>query len=122
MAERISDVPDEADWPEIEEDLVPESEFMPDAGPFVEPFEHLHGARMTLGDELLRPTKVLTVAAARSLLRVADETDTPIDEGKRDTFERFAEGDVAGEQAALVDALGEMAAFVERHLTLGDDG
>jgi hypothetical protein len=120
MAERINEVPDDADWPEIEEDLVPESDFMEDAGPFAEPFEYLNAARMTLGEDLHRPTKLLAITAARTLLRVADETDTEIDPDDRATFEAIAEGEVPAEKQALVQTLGTLAAFTERNLTIGE--
>jgi len=121
MAERIADVPDEADWPELEEELVPESGFMPDAGPFETPFEYLHGARVTLNSDLVRPAQLLTITAARSILRVADETDTPIDPDEREAFEDLAAGEVSGDEDELVDVLARLAAFVERNLTLGED-
>lgn len=123
MAERIADIDDEGveDWPELEDELVPDDDLVPDAGPFKRPFAFLHGARVTMDSDLMLPTKVLTATAAKSILRVADETDTAIPDGDRELFERVARGDIAAEQLELVEALGEMTAFVERNLSLGDD-
>lgn len=121
MADRIADVDDTADWPDLEEDLVPEDSLVPDAGPFERPFEYLHGARVTLDSDLKRATKLLTATAARSLLRVADETDTPVSEDERAAFERVAAGDIPASEDALVEALGDLTAFVEQNITLGGD-
>lgn len=120
MARRIRDVPDEVDWPELEDDLVPEDSLVPDAGPFERPFEYLHGARVTLDSDLKLPTKLLAATSAKSVLRVADETETDISEAEREAFETIAAGDIETTEADLVEALGQLTAFVERNITLGE--
>lgn len=123
MARRIRDIDDEqVDWPELEEDLIPDDARVPDAGPFERPFEYLHGARVTLDSDLKLPTKLLTATAAKSVLRVAEETGTSIEASERETFERIAAGDIETSEDALVEALGELTSFVERNITLGEDG
>lgn len=123
MARRIKDIDDDGteDWPELEEDLIPDDPLVPDAGPFERPFEYLHGARVTLDSDLKLPTKLLAATAAKSVLRVADETDTPIDEDERESFEEIAAGGIETSEDALVEALGKLTAFVERNITLGED-
>jgi hypothetical protein len=121
MADRIADVPDDADWPEIEEDMVPDRDVVPDAGPFERPFEYLHGARVTLDSDLGSPTKLLAATAARSILRVADETDTGIDPAKRERFTAIANAELSTDEDDLVEALAELTAFVEAHISPPDE-
>lgn len=117
MAERISDVPDDADWPELEDEIIPEMDPVSDAGAFERPFAYLHGARATIEGDLLQPTKLLTVTAAKSVLRVAEATDTEIEAPKREHFERIANGEVATDRDELVEALAELTVFVEANMT-----
>jgi hypothetical protein len=123
VANRISDIDDDGieDWPELEEELVPDDTLVPDAGPFERPFQYLHGARVTLDSDLMLPTKMLAATSAKSVLRVAEQTGTEIPDKDREIFERVARGDIAAEEGALVEALGQLTSFVERNITLGDE-
>lgn len=125
MARRISEVPDDADWPELEEEMIPEVDPVPDAGgPFTICYEYLHGARATLDADVLAPTRLLTATAARSVLRVADEEDVEVPEDRRGDFEAYAAGDVPEDQDGLIEALTRLTAFVETqvHEAREDEG
>lgn len=123
MADRIADIDDDGveDWPELEEELVPETPLVPDAGPFKRSFEYLHGARVTLDSDLMLPTKMLAATSAKSVLRVAEETGKQIPEEEREAFEKIARGEIDASEGALVEALGRLSSFVERNITLGED-
>lgn len=124
MADRIADLPDdEVDWPDLEDDLIPEHDPMPDAGgPFTRCFEYLHGARATLDADLVAPTRLLTAMAARSILRVADETGTELDEATRERFEAIAGGDVPEDQTGMLETLARLSAYVETQIQRSKQG
>lgn len=117
MARRIRDLPDDAEFHDLEDELIPEEDPYPDAGgPFTRCFEYLHGARVTLDADLPTPTRLLTITAARSVLRVADESGTEIPDQHAERFQAIADGDLPEEQDALVEALAELSGFVERQV------
>lgn len=117
MADRISELPEDAEFKELEEEMIPEEDPVPDAGgPFTQCYEYLHGARATLDADLTAPTRLLAATAARSILRLADEHDVALDEDRRAAFERFAAGEVPSEQDALIETLATLSGFVERRV------
>lgn len=115
MAHRIADLPDDDpdDWPDLEDELIPDEVWMPNMGAFDPSFQYLHGARVTLDAGLMHPTRLLTAAAAKVLLKVAGEQEIGIPKPQADRFESFARGHVDAEQDALLQALAELAAFLE---------
>lgn len=123
MAERVSDHPDDLDaWPDIEDELIPEHDPMPDAGgPFTRSFEFLHGARVTLDADLPGPTRLLTITAARSILRIAEETGTEIPDDHEELIRRVAGGDLPEAQRDLVEALARLSGFVETQIQAAKD-
>lgn len=118
MAHRIADLPDdESDWPDLEDELIPDTDPLPEAGgPFTRCFEYLHGARATLDADLTAPTRLLTATAARSILRIAEETGSEIPPEDRSAFERIAEGEIPEDQAGMLETLARLSAFVERRI------
>ncbi len=117
MARRIRDIPDDAEWPELEDAYIPDQDPLPDAGgPFTRAYAYLHGARATLDSDLTAPTRLLAATAARYILLVADETDTEIDPDDREAFERFAQGEMPTDTHGLVDTLTQLSAFVEKQV------
>lgn len=124
MARRIRDLPDdEVDWPDLEEELVPEHDPMPESGgPFTRSFEYLHGARVTMDADLSGPTRLLTITAARSILRIAEETETPIPDEDEERIRRVAGGDLPETQDRLLEALARLSGFVERQIRAEQTG
>lgn len=122
MARRISELPDDVDWPDLEDDLIPEEDPLPEAGgPFTRAFEYLHGARATIDADLTAPTRLLTSTAARAILRIADEEDIEIPETDA-WLEALAEGDIPHERDDLVAALARLSSFVERQVQAASEG
>jgi hypothetical protein len=122
MARRIADIPEDAEWPELEEELIPEHDPVPDAGgAFTRCYEYLHGARATLDADVIAPTRLLTVAAARTVLRTADAEGVEVPGDRREDFETYADGDVPEDQDGLIEALTRLTAFVETQVHEADE-
>lgn len=122
MAHRIRDLPDEAEFRDLEDELLPDEDPLPDAGgPFTRCFTYLHGARVTLDADLTAPTRLLAVTAARSILRVVDETGTAIEPEERERFERIAGAELPEEKDDLIEALADLSGFVERRIQAARD-
>lgn len=114
MARRIKDIPDDAEWPELEDEYIPDQDPVPDAGgPYTRAFEYLHGARATLNASLVTPTRLLAATTARFILLLAEEHDRPLAPDKRASFERIADGEIPDDTDGVVEVLAELAAFVE---------
>lgn len=117
MARRIKDIPDDAEWPELEDAYIPDQDPLPDAGgPYTRAFEYLHGARATLNANLITPTRLLAATAARFILRLADENDMGIPSEEREAFERMANGGIPEDTDGVVEDLARLAAFVEQEV------
>lgn len=115
MARRISDVPDDAEWPELEEQFIPDEDPLPDAGgPWTKAYAYLHGARATLDADLAAPTRLLAATAARYILLVTEQEGAEIEPGEEETFERYAKGEIPWETDPLVETLTQLSAFVEK--------
>lgn len=115
MARRISDVPDDAEWPELEDEFIPDEDPLPEAGgPWTKAYAYLHGARATLDADLAAPTRLLAATAARYILLLVDEQETEISPEDEQAFRRIAEGEVSGKTDDLVETLTRLSAFVEK--------
>ncbi len=117
MARRIRDIPDDAEWPELEDEYIPDKDPLPDAGgPYTRALEYLHGARATLNANLVTPTRLLAATTARFILLLAEENNLEIPREQRDTFERIAEGNIPEDTDGAVEDLARLAAFVEQEV------
>ena len=121
MAPRVSDYPDDEEWPDLEEELVGETTFTM-GGAYAPAYEFLHGARVTLDAGLLRATRLLAAAAARGSLAIAAREGDEVGEEERTQLEAIGTGAIDAEAEALLDALTHLAVFVERRLKAPDAG
>lgn len=117
---RVRDFPDDAEqWPDLEDDLIPDPMELPTSGPYGPAFTYLHAARVTLDAGLVRPTKLLIRTAARLTLATADEVGDDPSEEEAQALDAMADWTVdVDDPVEMLDLLATLSAFVEKRLDI----